>query len=425
MDIIVEPSEYRFLNAGDSAMTQVAISRLCAMWPEAHIRVLTNHPELLPPYSARVVPLSDTGRVLWSKETRVPARFARSQVRTIQSWSRALPIQQPGIFRSLRRLRYRHRDPGQRDKIETFLSVMSNAELFVVAGMGGLTSAFHDYSVMVLDTLALAQAHKVPTVLFGQGIGPFDPGLRKQAKRVLRKVDYITLREGRYGPSLLCEWGVPKDRWSVTGDDAIELAFRNHGESTGSAIGVNLRLAAYSAVTESIASNLREPLQQVARSLGAPLRAVPISRLPDEADALQAEILFQGYDLVEYPDSPIDTPLGVIEDLKHCRLVLTGSYHAGVFALAQGIPVIGLAASEYYQWKFDGLAHQFGDGCRVLRLGTPSTSRVLQEMIGELWNKAPDLRAALLSAAQLQRDASRDAYHHVFAMLAKRPAGDR
>ena len=425
MDILVEPSEYRFLNAGDSAMTQVAISRLCAMWPEAHVQVLTSHPELLPAYSARVVPLAHTGRVLWSNERWVPARFARSHVRIIQSWSRALSIQQPGIFRSLRGLRYRHRDPSQGDKIETFLSVMSHAELFVVAGMGGLTSAFHDYSVMVLNTLALAQTYKVPTVLFGQGIGPFDPGLQEQARRVLSKVDYITLREGRYGPSLLREWGVPEDRWSVTGDDAIELAFRDHRESTGSAIGVNLRLASYSAVTESIASNLREPLQQIARSLGAPLRAIPISRLPDEADAMQAEILFEGYDLVEYPDSPIDTPLGVIEELKHCRLLLTGSYHAGVFALAQGIPVIGLAVSEYYQWKFNGLAHQFGEGCRVLRLGTPGASRALQEMIGELWNRAPDLRAALLSAAQRQRDASRDAYHHVFAMLAKRPAGQR
>ena len=425
MDILVEPSEYRFLNAGDSAMTQVAISRLCGMWPEAHIRVLTNHPELLPSYSAKVVPLSHTGRVLWSNENWVPTRFAGSRANTIRSWSRALSIQQPAIFKSLRRWRYQQRDPSQGDKIESFLSVVSNAELFVVAGMGGLTSAFHDYTVMILNTLALAQAHKVPTVLFGQGIGPFDPDLRKQAARVLRRVDYIALREGRYGPSLLCEWGIPKGRWSVTGDDAIELAFPNHSESTGNAIGVNLRLSEYSAVTESIASNLREPLQQSARSLGASLRAIPISRLPDEADALQVEILFKGYDLVEYPDSPIDTPLGVVDEIKHCRLVVTGSYHAGVFALAQGIPVIGLVASEYYQWKFDGLAHQFGEGCRVLRVGTSITSRLLQEMIGELWNRAPDLRVGLLSAAERQRDAGRDAYHHVFAMLAKRPTGHR
>ena len=30
------------------------------------------------------------------------------------------------------------------------------------------------------------------------------------------------------------------------------------------------------------------------------------------------------------------------------RLVITGSYHAGVFALAQGVPVLALAKSAYY-----------------------------------------------------------------------------
>ena len=33
---------------------------------------------------------------------------------------------------------------------------------------------------------------------------------------------------------------------------------------------------------------------------------------------------------------------------------VTGSYHAGVFALAQGIPVVGLLQSAYYEQKFIG-----------------------------------------------------------------------
>jgi polysaccharide pyruvyl transferase WcaK-like protein len=69
MEILLEPSEYRFLNAGDSAMMQVAMSRLRSMWPEAEIRVLTSHPELLPAYSPRVSPLANTGRLLWLEKT--------------------------------------------------------------------------------------------------------------------------------------------------------------------------------------------------------------------------------------------------------------------------------------------------------------------------------------------------------------------
>jgi colanic acid/amylovoran biosynthesis protein len=278
---------------------------------------------------------------------------------------------------------------------------------------------------MMLDTLVLLQALKVPTVMFGQGIGPFDDNLREKAADVLRKVDYIALREGLHGPALLRAWGVPEERWSVTGDDAVELAFQHRRQPMGRAIGINLRVSNYSAVTEGMAARLREPLLQIASELDMPLRVVPISRLPDEADAVQVERLLDGYAPVEYPESAVDSPMRVIEEIGHCRIVITGSYHAGVFALSQGIPVIGLVASDYYQWKFDGLAHQFGEGCRVLRLGMPSLAVRLQIMFHELWDGAADLRSVLLSAAERQQEASRSAYSHVASLLRNRLEGVR
>jgi colanic acid/amylovoran biosynthesis protein len=309
--------------------------------------------------------------------------------------------------------------------VEEFLTAARQASVFVVAGMGGLTSAFHDYTVMLLDTLALVQALKVPTVLFGQGIGPFHDGLGERAADVLRKVDYIALREGRYGPALLRAWGVPEQRWSVTGDDAVELAFAHRREPMGRAIGVNLRVSNYSAVTEGIAAKLREPLLQIASELGAPLRVIPISRLPDESDAVQVQRLLDGYAQVESPGSAVDSPLRVIEEIGHCRIVITGSYHAGVFALSQGIPVIGLVASDYYQWKFDGLTHQFGEGCRLLRLDKPALALDLRTMFRELWDGAADLRPVLLSAAARQKEASLSAYAHVETLLRLRLEGAR
>jgi colanic acid/amylovoran biosynthesis protein len=123
---------------------------------------------------------------------------------------------------------------------------------------------------------------------------------------------------------------------------------------------------------------------------------------------------------VEYPDSPVDSPMRVIEEIGHCRIVITGSYHAGVFALSQGIPVIGLVASDYYQWKFDGLAHQFGEGCRVLRLEMPSLALRLGTMFRELWDGAADLQPVLLSAAERQQEASRSAYSQVATLLRNR-----
>ncbi|MEA2258820.1 MAG: hypothetical protein QOJ51_1645 [Acidobacteriaceae bacterium] len=417
MEILVEPSEYRFLNAGDSAMTQVAMSRLRSMWPEAKIRVLTSHPELLPSYSPKVSPLINTGRLLWLGENLFPLPLGRKRCK---SWSRSLSIRQPGIARRVRDLRYGRRGPHDGQLVEEFLTVARNASVFVVAGMGGLTSAFHGYTAMMLDTLFLLQALKVPTVLFGQGVGPFDDNLSEKAAAVLRNVDYIALREGRHGPALLRAWGVPEERWSVTGDDAVELALEHRRQQMGRAIGVNLRVSNYSAVTAGMAARLREPLLQTASELGAPLRVIPISRLPDEADAMQVERLLDGYAPVEYPDSAVDSPMRVIEEIGHCRIVITGSYHAGVFALSQGIPVIGLVASDYYQWKFDGLAHQFGEGCRVLRLEAPSLTLRLRTMFRELWDGAADLQPVLLSAAERQQEASRSAYSQVATLLRNR-----
>ena len=53
--------------------------------------------------------------------------------------------------------------------------------------------------------------------------------------------------------------------------------------------------------------------------------------------------------------------LRLIEQISRCRLVIVGSYHAAVFALAQGVSAIGLAGNAYYLQKFEGLAaNQFG-----------------------------------------------------------------
>jgi polysaccharide pyruvyl transferase WcaK-like protein len=414
------------MNAGDTAMTQIAMDRLCRMWPDACMHVFTNHPDLLPHYSPRVSPLANTGRLRWLSDNPTSSRFALWQRELVKFWNRARSVHHPSTAGFLRRSRHSFRhNPQDQGSVEQFLAVMRKADLFVVAGMGGLTSAFPEYAVMILGTLALAHAYKVPTVLFGQGLGPFDQRLEKHARRVLRRVNYIALREGRHGPALLRTWNIPDKRWTVTGDDAVELGIQYRQEQAGRAIGINVRVSDYSAVSKDAVTDLRGPLQQAAASLGAPFRAVPISLLPDEDDTQQIEDLLQGYNAVERPVVGVDTPRRVAEEIRHCRIVITGSYHAGVFALAQGIPVIGLVANDYYQWKFEGLAHQFGDGCCIVRLGMSTTPATLHGMICHLWKAAPILRAALLASGDRQQHASRTAYEHVFSLIAKHPAGVR
>jgi len=406
MDILLEPSEDRFLNAGDSAMMQVAIRRLCAMWPDARIYVLTNHPNLLPRYSSQVLPISNAGRSLWIAEdlTRLPP------------WRRALYLEHPSISSILRRLRYWSHPPEDQQSVEVFLRMVRGVGAFVVAGMGGLTGAFTGYAAMVLNTLSLAQEYGVPTFLLSQGLGPFDSELEQHARRVLRGVDYISLREGRHGPALLQKWGLRREQWTVTGDDAIELGLQNRGNSLGQKIGFNIRISEYSGLSNDLATDLRAPLQEVAAALNAPFQVIAISHVPEEDDASRAAALIRGYP-VQTAEEPPDEPIRVIRQIQHCRIVVTGSYHAGVFALAQGIPVVGLFANDYYQWKFEGLAHQFGEGCCILRLGTPDFSGELQRIVRHFWSNASCLRAELLECAERQQQAGTAAYAHISSLL--------
>jgi colanic acid/amylovoran biosynthesis protein len=94
-------------------------------------------------------------------------------------------------------------------------------------------------------------------------------------------------------------------------------------------------------------------------------------------------------------------------------VVVAGSYHAGVFALAGGVPVVGLARSAYYVDKFRGLADQFGHGCEVVLLKDEEDGAI-ETAIEYLWQAAEDLRPHLLAAAADQIAAGHRAYRKAY-----------
>ena len=78
----------------------------------------------------------------------------------------------------------------------------------------------------------------------------------------------------------------------------------------------------------------------------------------------------------------------LIKQTARCRIVVTGAYHAAVFALAQGIPVVCLSNSPYYLAKFQGLEDLFGLGCATVRLSEPDLPARLAAAIERTWNSA-------------------------------------
>jgi colanic acid/amylovoran biosynthesis protein len=99
-----------------------------------------------------------------------------------------------------------------------------------------------------------------------------------------------------------------------------------------------------------------------------------------------------------------------MRQLQRCRIVVTGAYHAAVFALAQGIPAVCLARSPFFVDKFLGLADQFGAGCEVLLLDDADLPKRLASAMERAWASAEQIRPVLLEAAARQIEISRAAY---------------
>ena len=181
-----------------------------------------------------------------------------------------------------RRLR---RQPADLKTLNRFTEAISNADLIIVTGMGGVTDAFPEYAADLLETLGLAISRGKYVAMVGQGFGPLQtPQLVAHARSILPRVNFIGLREERASRPLLRSLGVALERMMTTGDDAIELAYQLRGEGVGEFLGVNLRASNYSGVDQTLFEPLRQVLQNASRMHRAPLLPIPISRLSGEAD---------------------------------------------------------------------------------------------------------------------------------------------
>jgi polysaccharide pyruvyl transferase WcaK-like protein len=354
--VLIEPGSYTGANIGDVSMLAVALQRLRRTWPGAEVKVHGSDRDSLAAIDAEAELLDPYGSVAWSY------------------------VHSPLLARIA--LMARRRRPGA---VRDYLDAVRAADLVLVSGGGFMNDVFRRHALIVLDTLEMAIESGAVTALVGQGLGPItDRPLRRRIAEVLPRVDLITLREGVAGPQLLASIGVPSDRVCVTGDDAVALAYAARHETIGSTLGVNLRVASYSGFTE-------DDVELVGRTLrehGAPLTPILIST---EDCAPVGRIVRQSIGMPRTVSDAIDV-------LPGCRVVVTSSYHAAVFALSMGIPAVALARSAYYIAKFRGLASQFRFACRVVR----SSGQELRDAIDDAWSGAVEARPNLLDAARRQ-----------------------
>jgi colanic acid/amylovoran biosynthesis protein len=410
-------------NMGDVSMLQVAIDRLHKLFPETSLEVLTDSAENLARLCPAATPLDNLGRSIWfgngvlqpGFREFVPGRFVDPLVRL----KRAVASRFPNLVRSIlrpvlvRRLRSRTsaKDAGT---FTAFTQALQNADLLLICGAGGFYDGCHEWNRDTLDLIEAAIQRNIPVVMFGQGFGPLtDPLIVRRAAEVLPLVNFITLRGGRGSFDRLRSLGVDESKLEITGDESLELAYEARSEKRGQGLGVNIRYLA-SAFTDDDDMRIIGPvLRDFARQHHVPLIPLPIAIQVYTRDDLAIKQLLSGFDEESDGGKTLDSPLKVIQQASLCRVVVTGAYHAAVFALAQGIPVIALAKSAYFSNKMLGLEDQFGEGCQTILLNQPDLRQRLHSAIESAWQNADRLREPLQTAALRQIESSRRSYERL------------
>jgi polysaccharide pyruvyl transferase WcaK-like protein len=396
-------------NNGDKAVFSVAARRLFEIWPDANMTWITLDAHLIRRIMPDVSPHTLQTRHTWRLfDGAKKVRAADHPPRVIDRLWRWMMHKKFLAKASLRSWRAAQAYQDQKKLLEIY----QNTDLVITLGGGAFSDHFAGHAIGLLDTLEGGMAFGVPTALLSCGFEQtHNLMLNKKARSVLPDLSIIGCREGGFAPGYLESIGVDAANYAITGDEAVEMAYQMRPAALGDAIGVNIRQSSYAELErDDILQQLSDVLFRASRTLNAQLIPVPISMFgPSDPQSIMK--ILPAQDPESNGGADLDTPEKVIQQVGRCRLVVTGSYHAAVFALSQGIPVVSFAHSHHYLKKFAGLVTQFGQACTLIDLSTNGQFDIeLDRTIMKLWNMADELRPGLLHAAQEQVQAGRNLY---------------
>lgn len=437
MRILLDQGIFDMRNIGQNALLQVAYDRIQKLWPDAAIGVTTFAPNLLKLYFPKAIPVSPDGGHSWHNRVGMPGKLREiippAALRWLMESREALWHRYPSLasisprdgVKSLLRSKMNRLDPDTGASVEDspvdktdYTEVVSGYDLMIATGSQYLTDIARDAGIAVLDRLDTAIQLGIPTAMVGQGIGPIeDEEMQLRARDVLPRVDLICVRERLIAPKLLASFGVDLEKVFITGDDAIELAFNARSSRIGDSIGVSLRVMSYTEVGDVQLSVIGKALREAAERYRAKLVGLPISMSIHERDDRVIHNLFAHSRSFSMGRSIFPTPSEMIKRTQACRIVVTGTFHAALFALAQGIPAVCLARAASYINKLSGLADLFQPGCILVDLGETDFPERLSEAIDLAWRSADAWRHGLLEAAEHQIQWGYQAYSRIFDLV--------
>lgn len=420
LNILIDNSSYDLLNSGDIAMAKVCIERLHKHAPDASLKMITEANDTLSNISIKARPMNlFIKRKVWSQKRNIfGPLFKLTPTKlhpNLEKFENNTRLAFPKLMTRWMYHRLRTRSKNAM-LIQQYMQHIDEADMAVASGGGFMTDAFEDHAIKILELLYLVKQQGKPVAMFGQGVGPVSsPKLLATMQKVLPTLDMICIRESIAGLQLLLKLGVSRDKIVITGDDAIELSKAARKPAMGNALGFNVRVADYASIDSHQDKLVASIIHEFANQNQTTILPVPISWYPHENDMEKISKLLN----IDNNSSELNhhNIAALMKQVAECKVVVTGSYHAGVFALSQGIQVIGLARSKYYVDKFNGLAGMFDSGVQVVNFDDSNWQEKFKDALQYAWNNATFFREKLTKQADEQVKLSENAYRDFFRLV--------
>ncbi|MEM6392290.1 MAG: polysaccharide pyruvyl transferase family protein [Planctomycetota bacterium] len=357
MKILIDHGTPDARNFGDLAMIQALVHTLRKAEPDCELGLLAQTPSAFPEHVGEEITIYNTETYWPLKNFPVaPLRLPSWLRHMIYLWSRGSVQRQCRLRSSARRRRCR---PSVQQLMHD-----EGFDGLAIAGGSVISHTFLGFTELLFNELLAAHRQGLATAIFGAGIGPVDHALLLQwCRQVVPELTYLGSRECAQYQEMLD--GMKAGSFGeVTGDLALAhpklTGQPAKAQPLGDLIGINVRATYYSKIEGSAADDLGQALRSVADRTGMKPCLIPINRHAEEGDHRSVGRLMGWPKNADGLLGLVSTVDDLLDRIKHCRLVISGSYHACVFALALGVPCVAVIASDYYQHKMVGLFEMFG-----------------------------------------------------------------
>lgn len=301
------------------------------------------------------------------------------------------------------------------DPARAVIAAVRDADAVAIAGGGNMASIWplHIYERACLGRLAALFGR--PLVVSGQTIGPeLTGGDRALVGDLLSSARLVGLRESA-SARLVADLGVPAAITRSTIDDASFVGLASPQPRDGArAPYVLVTLARHLGGVEpsSFAAALAQTLDRVASAAG--LEIVFLAHFAslvvgdERGDSVEHRrvidaLAARGSD-VPWRIEPTTTSAAAADVARSASLVVTSRYHPAVFAVAAGVPTIGIAVDEYTRVKLTGALGNFGQDGIVT--ATDVVDGTASSTVQRAWSDRLEIRSSWQSAIEAARATS-------------------